>query len=254
MKLRLSLLLLMLSVWSISISIAQCTPQNEETCPDPENNGQLCPDTLQDAEVGKLYSQEFTILAPPIYVVEEDTITLHHIQLMSIDSLPEGITWISNSPDTVFMVGTYYCVLLEGTPNDTGLYNLRITVDIYAEVSPVLPPIKVGSQTDSTSLSITVRPESSSIAENLNSSFQILESKPNPFSRNTVLGVFTRQPELISLHVYDLIGKLIYHEDIFTEPGENFFHFNGEDLQEGMYIYSISNDHSRIAKTFIKTR
>jgi len=255
MKIKILLLIILLSVFTINILYSQCTPENEETCPDPENNGQLCPDTLQDAEVGKLYSEVFTILAPPEYVVEgTDTIDLHHIQLMSIDSLPEGLTWISNSPDTVFMVGSYYCVLLEGTPVQTGKYNLRITVDVYAEVSPVLPPIKVATQTDSTSLSITVKPESSGIQDKLSKEFDVIECKPNPFDRTTQLGIFAKHHELMSLQVYDLVGKLIYTEDLMADPGENYFQFDGTDLPQGMFIYSVSNQQIRISKTFIKTK
>ena len=93
-------------------SFAQCTPGDETTCPDPENNGEVCPAVLPNGIIGKEYSQEFTIIAPPEYEIDGNVIPLHHIKIVDVENLPPGITWETNASDSVFMVVTYKCVLL----------------------------------------------------------------------------------------------------------------------------------------------
>ncbi|MDX1285096.1 MAG: hypothetical protein R3182_08795, partial [Draconibacterium sp.] len=43
---------------------SQCTPLDSTSCPDPEENGQICPNILDTVIVGSEYMQEVTILPP----------------------------------------------------------------------------------------------------------------------------------------------------------------------------------------------
>ena len=248
------ILSLLITVLFLNFSWSQCTPGDAVTCPDVLNNGEVCPDSLPGAVAGHLYSEAFTILAPPVYPVNEtDTITLDHITLVGVTHLPEGFTWQSNTGSNEFMVGTYYCVLLEGTPVMAGKYPLHITVDVYAKIFPLLPPILVATVTDSTSLFLEVMWDPNRIKEDPGNPEIMLSPQPNPFSGNTRITIQTAEPGVIRLDIYDLVGQLCYTERLQVSMGTNYFDFDGHILHQGVYILKASNDVSSQTVRLIKT-
>lgn len=241
-------------IGSLSYIQAQCTPGDETTCPDPENNGQICPDTLPQAEINELYSQEFTILAPAEYVLDSASgtvINLHHVQLMNLGNLPPGITYVSNSPDSVFNVGTYYCVLMEGTPTEEGDFPLHITVDVYVPGIFGSPPIYVATLTDSTSLAIQVG-DPSSITER--SPVDGLTFSPNPFSREIRFQFSHDDPQELIFEVFDLPGNLVHSEKILPQQGLNRFQYDGRTLNPGAYIFRLRDQFGSVSGRIIKSK
>lgn len=232
---------------------AQCIPGDSLSCPDPENNGEVCPDTLPNATVNQLYHQEFTILAPPEYhdTTSGITVDLHHIKILDVGNLPPGITWVSNTEDSVFMVGTYYCVLMEGTPAETGDYPLEIQVEVYINFFGT--PVLADTVIDSTSLAIKVIEESGFIEYGF-SSLQILESYPNPFFSSIDILFNVAKPGEITFEIFDLLGTIIHSETIEAHLGENRLKFDGTKLKAGIYFYSISDSRSTITRRIIKTQ
>ncbi|MBE0640421.1 MAG: T9SS type A sorting domain-containing protein, partial [Bacteroidales bacterium] len=211
---------------------AQCTPGDSLSCPDPEGNGEICPDTFPQAVVNVPFSVEFTILPPPQVVYQGFPVPIHHITLVSVDNLPPGITFQSNEPTGVFYPATYYCVLLSGTPTTAGTFPLKIKVDAY--VNFLGNPVFVGQQTDSTSLAITVA--GSAGTDDLNPSWQLQGPWPNPFSESTSI-VVGHDQEDIYLRISDITGKTLYSELLPASAGERSFRFSGEDLLPGVYFY-----------------
>lgn len=247
------ILSLLLTVLYSTFSWSQCTPGDATTCPDVLNNGEVCPDSLPGAIAGHLYSEAFTILAPPGYPYNGDTILLDHITLKNVTGLPEGFTWQSNSPANEFMVGTYYCVLLEGTPTVAGTYPLRITVDVYAKLFPTLPPILVATVTDSTSLFIEVIWDPNAVGEPSSVRMTLLPPEPNPFSVSTRIGLQANDPGEIKLDIYDLVGQIRYSEKRTVVHGTNYFDFDGRWLPAGIYIVRVSDGVISFASRLIKT-
>ena len=104
---------------------------------------------------------------------------------------------------------------------------------------------------DDTSLTIIVR-DPTGIDEFRGKVFSVLEALPNPFGTNTRIGFYTRNQGLFELRIYNLLGKLIYSEDIAGLPGKNYFSFNGIELQPGTYLYNISGNGNSITKKLIR--
>ena len=98
-------------ILTTGVVLAQCTPGDETSCPDPENNGEVCPAELPNGIIGQEYSQEFTIIIPPEYNWEGNVIPIDHIKIMNVGNLPPDITWQTNAEDSIFNPETYYCVL-----------------------------------------------------------------------------------------------------------------------------------------------
>jgi hypothetical protein len=233
------LLILPFSLATLNI-YSQCEPATPEQCPDPENNGQVCPDSLVAAFVGQFYSQVATIKPPATYFLPPDSteITLHHVKLMEVDNLPEGITWQSNTPDSIFIAGEYYCVLLEGTPDSAGEYTLRIVVDVYVLIFGV--PVKVATATDSTSLTLVVI-DNTGINGNENTSFYTRHNNPNPFQNETRIEYYSEKGGPVTFEVFSLLGERVYAEQLNASRGENFLVFKGQRLPKGSYFYLLRN-------------
>jgi hypothetical protein len=220
---------------------SQCEPQE---CPDPEGNGEVCPDSLPTGYLNQLYSQVATIVVP-----EQDTngVDLHHLELVSVDSLPPGIGWISNDPENFFLADSSYCILMDGTPTDTGTYYLRIVVDIYVSILGF--PVFAGQVTDSSSLSVTII-DNTGIEEDM---LTTIGNYPNPFSDWTGIRYEIKQPGEVTFEVYSLLGEKIHELRASARRGSNTILFNGEDLSPGLYIYVIRSGGQRITKRMIRT-
>lgn len=217
-------------------AVAQCDPMTAEQCPDPENNGEICPDTLAVGFLGVLYSQVATILAPG-----QDTagISLHHITLSAIDNLPPGITWQTNAANNEFYPNIYSCILLEGTPDSAAIYNLKIVVDIYISLFGF--PIYATTITDSTSLTMEIV-DASGLADNGTNDLFITGNYPNPFSSITRINYYCSEPGQVSLKIYSLLGEEIYNESMMSARGENYFVYKNDNLQKGPYFYVLNKD------------
>lgn len=239
MKIKISTLIVIISlILNGLISYSQCDPMTPEECPDPENNGEICPDTLEIGYLTQYYSQVATIKPPSVYYLPPDSteINLHHVKLMEVGNLPPGLTWTSNSADSVFMAGEYYCVLMEGTPDSAGVFPLRITVDVYVLVFGV--PVRVATVTDSTSLSIVVI-DDTGIGESYNRNVTSLQNVPNPFCSETAITYFADGESTGTFEVFTIQGKRIHSEKILSEKGDNILVYSGMNLVPGMYFYMV---------------
>jgi hypothetical protein len=227
---------------------SQCTPGNFNTCPDPENNGQICPRTLTPAIVGVEYMQEFTILPPPKIDTLGLTIPLHHITLIEINNLPEGLTWISNAEKNEFMVGTYYCVKLSGTTHsEPGIYPLKIAVEAFTKIADDI--ITLGKTVDSTSLYINVEMKPNVITEYQKPEL-ISNIWPIPFSATLNIELFNTHENETVIEVLNLNGKCLHYGKYneFTTKITVDLSF----LAEGVYILSVQKNGEKQMKLINK--
>ena len=236
-----------------AISYSQCEPLTPEQCPDPENNGEVCPDSLEVAFLNQFYSQVATIKPPAVAYLPPDSteINLHHVKLMGVGNLPGGITWQSNAPDSVFVAGEYYCVLMEGQPDSAGIFPLKITIDVYAVVFPGFPAIKVATVIDSTSLAIEVV-DDSGINSDAPSSIAVQQNIPNPFQSETRIGFYSDKARQITFEVYSAQGNRIHYENLDANKGDNYLVYSGQLLSPGMYFYLVRSDGYRSSGIMIK--
>lgn len=256
MKRNLLFYFLTFSLLSLPVLVeAQCTPGDETSCPDPENNGQFCPEVLPDAIALEDYSEDFTVLAPPEYVLDSAagvSIELHHITLVNVTNLPAGLTWQTNSEDSVFNVGTYYCVLLEGVADEIGFYPLHITVDVYIPGIFGSPPIYVATVTDSTTLSLLVK-ETSGIGDN-KSGIHKLTCSPNPFTDEVEFNFYHPGKDQVTLEIHDLVGNTVYREEFQAYDGLNRLSYDGRNLEPGVYLASFKDKSQIQTSRIIKSR
>ena len=175
-------------------------------------------------------------------------VKITRIEIDTIANLPPGITY---STDTnIFFPDTMYCVLISGTPTDTGTFYIDISVIPYIW-SDILGEVKMNPQHDSTSVFIVVS-EPSFLPERKGTGFSLINPRPNPFRESVKIGFTTADPKNAELVVYDLSGQVIYRERLYSRPGKNYFRFTGAALYPGVYPYFVSTAGKRLAGKLVK--
>jgi hypothetical protein len=78
------------------------------------------------------------------------------------------------------------------------------------------------------------------VSTNLISTFELCQNYPNPFNPNSMINFSIPSSGLVTLKVYDLIGKevaVLLNE--VKEPGTYNVNFNAENLSSGIYLYKL---------------
>ena len=217
-----------------SISHAQCEPDTVN-CIDSLQAGAFCPKTLPDGFVGQPYSEVITIITPNQYDYGGLVVQVLDLVVQDVKNMPPGITYEANA-DTL-KPDSAYCVLMSGTPQTAGVYDLGITVSVLANI-PGLGVIRIDSITDDTSVSIVIH-EGTGLNDPFREDQRVI-CGPNPFNNTTTIRLKSQGIDDTELLVYNLLGGIVYREQMRTTPGINHFRFDGQDLSHGTYIYHIT--------------
>ena len=78
-----------------------------------------------------------------------------------------------------------------------------------------------------------------------------LDASPNPFSNSTNISFNSLNKESVIIVVKNILGKTVFKKEFETVKGNNSIPFYSNNLQPGMYIYSIQNNTDFIHKRFI---
>ncbi len=80
--------------------------------------------------------------------------------------------------------------------------------------------------------------------------FELYQNYPNPFNPSTVISWQTGKAYLVTLKVYDLLGREIKTliDNKYYNSGKHTIIFNGKGLSSGVYFYRL------ITKDFIQTK
>ena len=189
------------------------------------------------------------MLAPPKIDTLDLSFDLHHITLLSVEGLPQGIDWVTNAENDEFLVGIYYCILFSGTTNDTiGTYPLKIIVDIYALI--LGEPVNVFTLTDSTSLSIRVLENASSIF-NRDKTIFITNIRPNPFTDALTIDIEKTINGSIIVEIFNLTGTEVYSETKNVNL-QSAIKLDLDALPTGLYFISLTHGKERYTKLVSK--
>jgi len=216
---------------SVSLS-AQCTPDTVNCVDTTGTPGEFCPLDLPDAGLNTVYDETVTIIPPGSYSFFNQELTIFHIRIDSVKNLPPGIDYFPNAD--IFFPDTAYCIQLNGTPTQTGVFDLAIYITATVDFGGPLEAQVV----DDTSISITVVTELG-LGQEPVKEFRVIPNIPNPFSETTRLAVYMPSQERVELYIYNILGAVVYHESELFAPGTHNFSFDGNELQAGTYLYRI---------------
>jgi len=218
-------------------------------CKDIDKPGQICPDTLPAAVLNTWYEQVFTVIPPYEFDLGTGIIPIYKIVLDSVTNLPQGLSYEANA--TELFADSSYCVLISGAPVQTGTFPLNIYITPFIIIELTEDTVKFGQMLDDTSLFITVQ-STTGLPVMSTDQVSLLTVKPNPFTMSSRIGLNSDKFGVGELYVFYITGQMAHHEEIWVQPGKNYFDFRGEKLRKGIYLYKVSfmgkNFTSRVVK------
>lgn len=240
-------------VFFANLSFGQCTA--DPTLTDPEGNGEMKPDTLEVVE-NVPFNLTLTIIAPDTASVGTlGHINLHHITVKNLLNKPNWLAYACNPGNCEFVGTESRCVGVSGTPDlgSAGFIAIDVIVDVYT-VLMGNPVLAMANYNSGTPLVVWVHPVGWGVTEQTYKGFGIMQAQPNPFTNTVKMGCYTENPQKVTLKVVDMIGQEVYSENLNTISGDNFFQFNGSDLSNGIYFYSVIDAQNRvITKKLVKS-
>lgn len=247
-----------LFMFSAGFAFGQCTP--DPTIIDPDGTGRMDPDTIE-ATVGVNTNVTATIICPDTATLgTQGHLEIHHITVRSLQNKPSWLNYVCNPSNCEFPSQVAKCVLITGTPlpADTGYTSITVLVDVFNTIGGITvcaTCVQYPNGYDAGMPLVVHVSQAVAVSEFDYKDFNIIEPKPNPFNTMTKIGCYTVTPQTVSLRVFDMVGKEVYNEIANTNAGENYFTFNGSDLNDGLYFYSLTDGQNRvITKKFIKSR
>ncbi len=182
-----------------------------------------------------LFRSPRSIIPPDEFDLGTGVIPIPKIVLDSVTNLPPGLSYEANA--TELFPDNAYCVLISGTPTETGIFYLKIYITPYVFYDNQI--IQWGQTLDDTSLFIQVN-STSGLPAMSTDQVSLLTVKPNPFIISSRIGLNSDKFGVGELYVFYITGQMAHHEEIWIQPGKNYFDFRGEKLRKGIYLYKVS--------------
>lgn len=241
-----------------SIFLIEPAPYDPST---PEGMMGGIPDT---ACAGQFFEFTFNILFP-------DTVSIEgfNLPIASISFATEGaitynppladFDYVCNPPNCTFLPDSLGCVRIFGTPaiGEEGTHEVDFSgyVDFGGfgfEIS--FPDENLAPGTYNVVVRDADDPAcATSSTDRILAGFEIRNS-PNPFSYTTDIFIDAERSGDYEFRVHDMLGKEVHRQIVNIVEGQNTVSFDGNDLSEGMYLFSLSDGRSVITKKMIVNR
>ncbi len=235
---------------------SQCTP----SWPSGGGTG-ISPDSatnLPHGVEGMAYNTTIQFKAPldTLYLgfpVIIDNITIDNVTGLSTIPNISPFTYTTNPSGGIFPGGSVGCINITGTPSigSNGTYNLGVDVTATAHFQGSSLPITQSYTIDFYKIVVDAN---TSVPVINKGKFDLTQNFPNPFSTKTNIAFNLPSPSQVTFKVYDLVGNTLNEKIIDGKSGINTIDFDGSNLAEGVYFYSISNGTGVLTRRLIIDR
>lgn len=159
-----------------------------------------------------------------------------------------------------------------GGPNNDGIYPLAVYIDVRAvdfepaaignvvgyntwlsEMGTLLPAFGDpnftvnGIRYEATALQVVA--SGVGINDQVNGNFGAVKNQPNPFSGNTTVSFeMKKAASNLEFTVYNVLGSVVYAEQLSAVAGINRLDFASNGLSSGMYVYTLSDGVSTVTR------
>ncbi len=253
-----SIIFTLLLVATSLVALAQCTPlsstvnsglsyaNNEVPCFEKDSFGS--------------YTVYFKNFGDNVEAVGT-TVNIDSIIVDSVGGLPCGVTWTTNkaAQGHKFVREELGCFQVSGTPTDgEGVYEGVLYIIAYVNNQPNPLPRQPSTLFQNTRIVVKVVLDGASCAtetdtvlstcstpftgiNSVTSNVSAFGNNPNPFSSFTNIQFTAQNSAVYTLKVVNMLGAVVYTEQVAAEPGNNIIRMERNNLPAGVYVYSISN-------------
>jgi hypothetical protein len=177
----------------------------------------------------------------------------------SISGLPTGLDYVCNPPNCEFAADTVGCILISGTPTDIadiGSNSLLISGFIVFESGSLFPISFPNILIAPGDYFLFVKEEGSEncwvpTGTNELVDFVSMTNRPNPFSDWTTIEINSDLVGTYQFTVSDVMGRNLYQQPVDIVEGQNLIEFDGSQLANGIYVYSLSDGRNMISKRMV---
>jgi hypothetical protein len=74
---------------------------------------------------------------------------------------------------------------------------------------------------------------------------------PNPVKDEFVAKYFSPREQVVTVSIFDLIGRVIYQKEIKALVGENEFEMNVSNLESGIYMLNVDSGERSVSEKFV---
>jgi hypothetical protein len=249
----LSVLVFFVLVYS---AYSQCVPD-----PSATQSG-FYPNTQQgiaSGAVGTAYSQNITLVIPKdttfTYMGQMVTATINSFKITQIQNLPSPLTYTCNTANCQWPGNSKGCFNISGTPTAGFSDSIQVRGVVNVQMPP-FPPIYPGGPMDmpeTTYQTYKLNITGGTGLNDITNSIENLKNYPNPFSANTTLSFYSGHSGAADLKVFDILGKIVFQENISFKTGNNSVQFSRDNLDSGIYFYQIGKpDNASTGKMIIQ--
>lgn len=204
----------------------------------------------------------FTLIVPDSLNANGNLIDITYAEIETtgaITGLPEGVDYFCNPPNCIFPDTLAGCIVLRGIPtsnNAAGAYELVIVAN--AQLGPLPFPVTFPGPLVPGSYSLTLNEEGNCIDSTTSVNYlaeQIsLGNTPNPVQFQTKIEMTSLVAGDFQFSVMDMAGRVVQQQPISLQAGYNTFQLDASDLENGMYLYTLSDGKAVIYEKMIVER
>jgi len=221
------------------------------------------PDTAQNlplATAGQQYSETLNFklpaMASDVIANPPIDVPIQTISIKDMQGLPPGLVFTSaaddndnifcdgqgsTAKDCLWDGGAYACVKIEGTPSTVGVYPVTV----------ILEGTTVAGAQDSPLTGYVINVTSAGVDLINQDDFAVSQNAPNPFNGSTDINYMMDNAGAVSFSVMNLLGETVYSNEYSANKGVNTITFNGNDLNDGIYMYTVKTGAKKVTKRMI---
>lgn len=144
----------------------------------------------------------------------------------------------------MFIGGDTYCGDISGVPDQAGTFPIKLDVSIYAGGSSTPFPYSFEG------ITFEVQ-DPNSVSEMAPASVTVYQNSPNPAASVTQISFELNVPGHVEFTVMNLVGEKVYSRSVQGKKGNNAIRFDTSDIQNGVYLYSISAGERKFTRRMI---
>ena len=243
------LLLLLFAFTAYNLSFSQCTP-------DPlyaDSSWGIWPDeqtNFMSGDIGVAY-QQIVNFKVPLDAGDIDSafagVPVDSVVLNNVSNLPPGISYACNVPSCTWYGDSAGCANIDGMPTTNGSF--QITLDITGWVTIFFNPFPQTFTYDGYVINIgPVGIDSYHLTTN---TLKLDNAIPNPANNECKVQFVSGKNVLVNYKLTNLLGEIIESYPINGVRGVNDVYINTSLLQNGVYMYSISDGAQELTKRLI---